>query len=310
MDKFLQDDKQQLEQIPVAHPQQQYGQIHVQLTSVNISGIEYQKLTTEIQTLRKENTDLRSQLYNYTALQKKCDLISTMNKGLQSSNAKLRNDVTFLTTQVKDLKKENGELKDDLAKKTDRITQLEKSVKCLEDNEKCRADMMICAEVCSLYEKTIVRRIFANNNDKSMQDRINFYDIVNNKIELSAEQTIIFNTIHNELCQYYTNGIHDVTYYLNRFKSPRHYESHDKYQDSNKSIHDIKICMNKYIKNSQIDRCDPKCHVEKCTDCDDTSNDFSSAIDIIAEQLKNDLSDHPFDTYAQLKQSQRPRRKH
>jgi chromosome segregation ATPase len=178
--------------------------------------IENKDLHEQVDQLKKENTDLHKQVdqlkKDNTELHEQIRLLKEENKSLKSEITELKSEITKLNKQLDkvneklkqlefnldDKKFRIDALEKDNRDKNEKISNLEKDFMIMRKNmmeqqqkEKDRNNLMVSAEICKFFRKTIIDYVF-NEEDycdsRNEEYSIEYANLVKNNLPLNPEQ--------------------------------------------------------------------------------------------------------------------------
>lgn len=223
----------------------------VVIPMVYIPKEQYDKLCLEYNKYKIENEKLKDKLLNIAdkdlvnlydenkELKIKIQTLTDNNLNLNKTNEKLLEDIRQLKLENNELKQLIKNHENTIKSQNDRISILEDYVNNQKKENLERLQKCVSAELCIEYENYILNDIFGITKYK-------LYQLLNDEIKLTPEQTTKWNKYYEEL------KLHNLLYineYMKLLTKDRNELSHEPYKPSNFTKDELKNYIYSYIKS-------------------------------------------------------------
>ena len=228
---------------------------------ISLLGHSYIDITELIDNIININKELSEEIFKL-----KKSLID-YNIILNEKITKLENDNKELKLQITKLENDNKDLKSSINVLEIQNLQLIKDINELKEDKQKHKDMMVIREIVVKFND-IITMFILNKNGK-------LNNIIYNRDKLNKEQLSKLELFENELkC-----SSKDLVWYLSQLKRGGNIDAHEKFQDANLHITNIKIKLTNYVREHY--------HEE-------VYNEFDSIIDLMIEKIKTKYGEYPF----------------
>ncbi|AYV79059.1 MAG: hypothetical protein Faunusvirus2_6 [Faunusvirus sp.] len=208
--------------------------------TVTMPAAHYKKLTKDYNDLTTQNESLRKQLNlqaetiaNRAEFTMKYDKLMAENERLTKENSELKQQVEQHKIKIK-------ELEDKIVNHENKITELAKYKDEQIEIEKNNKDMMVSAEICSAYEKAVIKGVFGYNSN------IRLSELLYNERQLTADQQERWNS-HKQNIDII--GIKKIDDYIYDLKKDRNYTAHALYKSPDMTAIDAKQHIYAFIES-------------------------------------------------------------
>ena len=209
------------------------------------------------------------------------DMMTKRIKDLEDENNELKRINEKLLKEIEELKMENKRIKDDLVKKDERITRLETDltkrddrITRLENDQMVYKNMMITAQLTSLYSESLVESIIGRKLKRPGE--ISLYQIIYNESKLLTDKQ---EKAKNKYLKKIGISGEELLKYLRNFKDDRNSECHDQHEDPELTINQAKNIVYLHIDTKKREKVRPN---------------LKKFADLMLKELKEMRGDKPF----------------